>query len=140
MRISFSLSGSAVRWLLVTSNAAGEYAVLGNGFRMHADRHETDGSVVKLYEDGGVTQIPAGSVDHFEAEEEVLNPAAAVPPSAHAAKRLRPKVRNTPNELAASGGQEIRLARIFRAQRDESRIRHAPGSHVAQRRDRPACN
>jgi len=55
--------------VIAAQATAGEYAVLGNGFRLHADRHETDGSVVKLYEDGGVTQMSAGAIDHFEAEE-----------------------------------------------------------------------
>lgn len=80
------------------SATAGEYAVLGNGFRLHADRHETDGSVVKLYENGGVTQISAGSVDHFEAEEEVVR-AQAEAPAAHA--EVKPDVPVDFAEMAA---------------------------------------
>jgi len=48
---------------------AGEYAVLASGFRLHADRHETDGSVVRLYANGGVTEIPAPQITGFEADE-----------------------------------------------------------------------
>ena len=48
---------------------AGEYAVLASGFRIHADRHETDGSVVRLYANGGVTEFPARQVSRFEVEE-----------------------------------------------------------------------
>jgi len=50
---------------------AGEYAVLANGFRLHADRHETDGSIVRLYANGGVTEMPAPQIKGFEADEVV---------------------------------------------------------------------
>jgi soluble lytic murein transglycosylase-like protein len=48
---------------------AGEYAVLASGFRLHTDRHETDGSMVRLYSNGGVTELPAQQVTRFEADE-----------------------------------------------------------------------
>jgi hypothetical protein len=48
---------------------AGEYAVLASGFRLHADRHETEGSIVRLYANGGVTEIPAPQISGFEADE-----------------------------------------------------------------------
>jgi hypothetical protein len=48
---------------------AGEYAVLASGFRLHADRHETDGSIVRLYANGGVTEIPAPQITGFEPDE-----------------------------------------------------------------------
>ena len=44
---------------------AGEYAVLANGFRIHAERHENDGSIVRLYTNDGVTEMPAASVVSF---------------------------------------------------------------------------
>jgi Transglycosylase SLT domain len=56
---------------------AGEYAVLASGFRLHADRHETDGSIVRLYANGGVTEIPALKITGFEADEVV--PPAPLP-------------------------------------------------------------
>ena len=34
---------------------AAEYMVLGNGFRLHADRHEVVGDVVRIYSGEGVT-------------------------------------------------------------------------------------
>jgi soluble lytic murein transglycosylase-like protein len=56
--------------LLLTLPAwAGEYAVLANGFRIHAERHETAGASVRLYSKDGVTEVPADSVASFEAEE-----------------------------------------------------------------------
>jgi soluble lytic murein transglycosylase-like protein len=73
---------------------AGEYAVLASGFRLHADRHETDGSIVRLYANGGVTEIPAPQITGFEADEvapSVPRPALQVPSTeeliADAAKR-----------------------------------------------------
>jgi soluble lytic murein transglycosylase-like protein len=64
---------------------AGESAVLSTGFRLHADRHETDGSVVRLYANGGVTEFPAAQIARFEADEEVAKPSAwqaSAPPTA----------------------------------------------------------
>ncbi len=57
---------------------AGEYAVLASGFRLHADRHETDGSIVRLYSNGGVTELPAQQVTRFEADEEAAPAPAEV--------------------------------------------------------------
>jgi soluble lytic murein transglycosylase-like protein len=57
---------------------AGEYAVLSNGFRLHAERHEIAGSNILLYTNGGVTEMPAASVASFEAEEYAAPP--AIPP------------------------------------------------------------
>jgi hypothetical protein len=58
MRISLQFIGLLAIALHAISPAwAGEYAVLGNGFRLHADRHETDGSTVRLFDAGGVTQV-----------------------------------------------------------------------------------
>lgn len=48
---------------------AGEYAVLSTGFRIHADRHETAGGVVRLFTAGGTIELPAASVLEFEAED-----------------------------------------------------------------------
>lgn len=46
---------------------AGEYAILENGFRLYADRHESHGAVVRLYsKDGGVTELLASLITGFE--------------------------------------------------------------------------
>jgi len=57
---------------------AGEYAVLANGFRIHAERHETAGASVRLYTRDGVTEVPTDSVASFEAEEYIA-PSVAPP-------------------------------------------------------------
>jgi len=72
---------------------AGEYAVLTTGFRIHADRHELEGSSIKLFTTGGVIEFPASSVSSFEAEEYAAPapaPVAATPAPAPA-KSTDPK-------------------------------------------------
>ncbi len=66
---------------------AGEYAVLANGFRIHAERHETAGASVRLYTKDGVTEVPADSVASFEAEEYIAPP--VTPPKVDAPLPVR---------------------------------------------------
>ena len=63
---------------LAASCFAGEYAVLSTGFRIHSDRHETDGAIVRLYANGGVTEVPATHITGFETEEALPKATAAV--------------------------------------------------------------
>ncbi|HTB12698.1 MAG TPA: lytic transglycosylase domain-containing protein [Bryobacteraceae bacterium] len=75
---------------------AGEYAVLSTGFRIHADRHEVDGSTLRLFTKDGMIELPANSVSTFEDEEYVAPapapaPAAPVPAVAQAPKPNDPK-------------------------------------------------
>lgn len=56
---------------------AGEFAVLSSGYRLHADRHELDGANVRLFENGGVTEVAANQIRTFEVEEYI--PAARTP-------------------------------------------------------------
>ena len=60
---------------------AGEYAVLASGARLRVDRHEAAGDKVRLFLHGGSTEMPAGEVTGFEAEEQVAAAPAAVLPS-----------------------------------------------------------
>jgi len=64
--------------MLAGSCFAGEYAVLANGFRIYADHHDADGSIVRLHANGGVTELPASQVTGFEAEERMPEPAASL--------------------------------------------------------------
>jgi Transglycosylase SLT domain len=57
---------------------AGEYVVFSSGLKMRADRHEQSGGVIRLFYNGGVTEIPATLVSGFEAEE-VVTPESAPP-------------------------------------------------------------
>jgi soluble lytic murein transglycosylase-like protein len=60
------LAGAA--FLLSGQAFGGEYAVLANGFSLRIDRHETAGSSVRLFFDGGYTELPVSEVTRFEAE------------------------------------------------------------------------
>jgi soluble lytic murein transglycosylase-like protein len=75
--------------------SAGEYAVLSNGFRIAADRHESAGGRVILHIGGGTMEFPAAEVLRFESEEDVpqpgLAPAQAVASSAETSAVLTPR-------------------------------------------------
>jgi hypothetical protein len=69
----------AVPLLLVLPAFAGEYAVLQTGFRIHAERHEIVGDVVRLHTKTGSLDLPARDVAHFEIEEYTKPPEPATP-------------------------------------------------------------
>jgi soluble lytic murein transglycosylase-like protein len=56
---------------------AGEYAVLSNGFRLHADSHVNNGAVIRLQTSQGAIEIQASLVTGFEQEEDAPAPMAA---------------------------------------------------------------
>jgi soluble lytic murein transglycosylase-like protein len=74
---------------------AGEYAVLNTGFRIHSERHEVLGDIVRLHTTTGNMDVPARDIARFEVEEYVK---PAEPPFAPA-----PQVSETP----ASGPKEL---------------------------------
>jgi soluble lytic murein transglycosylase-like protein len=65
--------------LAAASGMGGEFAVLSNGFRIHADSHETAGGLVRLHTGSGDIELPASSISRFEADDYVPPPPAAVP-------------------------------------------------------------
>jgi soluble lytic murein transglycosylase-like protein len=76
--------------LIPASAAAGEYAILSSGFRLHVERHEQTGDSVTLYAEGGKMELPASEISAFEHEEavpqraaspEAVEPPPAAPPS-----------------------------------------------------------
>jgi soluble lytic murein transglycosylase-like protein len=84
------LSRKLIFGLLTTLPAfAGEYAVLSTGFRIYAERHEVEGSSVKLFTKDGLIEVPATSVASYEVEEYV--PPAPAPPPAPVAAPVTPK-------------------------------------------------
>ncbi len=70
----------------------GESVVLKNGFRMHAERHETEGAVVRLFVNGGSIEMPAADIERFEAEEAIPQPAAPAAPAAIPAVSIAPSL------------------------------------------------
>ena len=57
----------------------GEYALLSSGLKLHAERHEQSGSTIRLFNNGGVTEVPAALVSGFEQEEVIAAEPVAVP-------------------------------------------------------------
>lgn len=91
-------SHSLVRAVLIftftaASAVAGEYAVLGTGFRIHAESHVIDGEKVRLQTEKGVIELPCASVARFE-QEEYTAPVAAVQPTVQAA--FKPVAQSAP--------------------------------------------
>jgi soluble lytic murein transglycosylase-like protein len=74
---------------------AGEFVVLSNGFRIHAEGHSSDGPVIRLETNQGVIEIQANTVASFEQED--YTPPVAPPSIVPAAIATRPVL--TPREL-----------------------------------------
>jgi len=51
----------------------GELVVFSSGLKLRADRHEQEGTQIRLFHNGGVTEVPATLVTGFE-QEEVVTP------------------------------------------------------------------
>ena len=64
---------------------AGEYVVFSSGSRIHIDRHEAAGQVVRLYEGDGFSEVPAASVTAFDVDDYIPPPPAPEPAKAAAA-------------------------------------------------------
>jgi len=93
--------------LLIAGTAtAGEYALLANGSRLHADRHETEAGKLRLYMGGGFVELDAAQVQGFEAEEPA--PAAVKPVSSTPSTPAAPA---TPQELADRAADKYGLPR-----------------------------
>ncbi len=74
---------------------AGEFVVLSNGFRIHADSHTADGPVIRLQTSQGAIEIQASTVAAFEQEDytaPLFTPATPAPAAA-------PPTALTPQEL-----------------------------------------
>lgn len=89
---------------------AGEYVVLDNGFRLHADRHELSGAAIRIYDAGGVTEIPASRVSGYEPEEAGSRPAGGAPVAKSVAED---RVVETPAELAHEAAEKLALPASF---------------------------
>ncbi len=85
---------------------AGEFVVLSNGFRIHADSHSADGPIIRLQTSQGVIEIQANTIAAFEQEDytpPVVAPAAP-PPIAPV-----PSIELTPQELVTRAAQHVGL-------------------------------
>ncbi len=99
--ILFSISVSAM---------AGEYAILANGQRIHAERHERDGDLVRLITRTGSIELCAAQVSSFEQEEYVAPappaPVAVIAQPVHPAEPDKPL---TPQELLTQAARKAGL-------------------------------
>ena len=85
---------------------AGEYAVLDNGFRIHADSHSVDGDTVQLKTAQGVIQVPANSVRAYEVEEYTPPPP---PPPPTVVPVATPETKLSPHELVTRAAERAGL-------------------------------
>jgi soluble lytic murein transglycosylase-like protein len=113
-RLLLHLMWAAVVPITLTAPVwAGEYVVLGSGFRLHADRHEVDGGVARIFSAGGVVEMPVTVIAGYEQEDiaaTVSTPPVAVASAAPAAVTAQPQ---TPEELAAQAAKKYSLPDSF---------------------------
>jgi soluble lytic murein transglycosylase-like protein len=96
--------------VLASPAFAGEFAVLTTGFRIHADRHEAEGSSIKLFTADGMIEVPANSIASFESEEYV---APAPPPAVAAAPAPAPPKSTDPKTLVREAAVRNSLPPAF---------------------------
>jgi soluble lytic murein transglycosylase-like protein len=78
--------------LVTIAASAGEYVVLSNGFRIHADSHMVDGDVMRLQISQGAIEIAVNTVARIEAEDYTAPAPAPLPVAAQEPQReLTPK-------------------------------------------------
>lgn len=91
---------------------AGENVVLGNGFRLHADRHEIQGDTVRIFANGGVMEMAISAIAGYE-QEEAVAPAPVVVPPAPPPTPVADSKPVTPAELAALAARKFSLPETF---------------------------
>jgi soluble lytic murein transglycosylase-like protein len=89
---------------------AGEYAVLHNGFRLHAQRHEAIGELTRLHTTTGTMDVPTANIARFE-QEEFVPPPPAPPQAPEQAEPVRPTP--TPQELISDAASKHNLRAEF---------------------------
>lgn len=99
--------------LLATQAFAGEYAILSNGFRVHADSHEVHNGVVTLHTAQGVTELPASTVTAFETEEYVPPPTPTPTTPAQTATATPPATNLSPKQLVEEAAKKAALPPAF---------------------------
>jgi soluble lytic murein transglycosylase-like protein len=95
--------------LAASTAFAGESVVLLSGSRLHVDRHETDGSKVRLYTGDGYVEMAAGLVSSFEAD--ALQPSDAPPVITVPAPVALLPAAPSPEEMADAAADKYGLPR-----------------------------
>ena len=92
---------------MVTAGAsAGEYVVLSNGFRIHADSHVNDAAVVRLHTSQGVIEILASTIATFE-QEDYTPPPPEPPKPTEPVSKIQPQL--TPREMITQAAVQAGL-------------------------------
>jgi soluble lytic murein transglycosylase-like protein len=97
--------------LAATTAFAGEYAVLASGARLHIDRHEADGAIVRLYYGSGFAEMNLSSLRGFEADGFIAPPPAVTPDTPALPAVAAPPLATTPLELADAAADKYGLPR-----------------------------
>jgi hypothetical protein len=89
---------------------AEEDVLLTNGFRLHADHHETDGETVKVYSGSGFVEMPAASIAGYETIEKTkpTTPEPIVNKSV-----TEQKLMAVPTDLASNAARKYQLPDAF---------------------------
>jgi soluble lytic murein transglycosylase-like protein len=100
--------------LAALTASAGEYVVLTNGFRIHADSHVAEGATVRLTTSQGVIELQANTVSTFETEEYTPPPPSA-PAQAVKVRQVvvDPNRTLTPQELITRAAERAGLPPEF---------------------------
>ena len=106
LKIAFPKPVSAAGDHVTLAASAGEYVVLSNGFRIHADSHSTDGTVLRLQTSQGVIEIQSASVAAFE-QEDYTPPPPASPKSTEPNTAVEQQL--TPQELVTRAAVQAGL-------------------------------
>jgi len=95
---------------------AGEYAVLQNGFRIHADRHEAVADKTRLHMGSGTMDLQTEQIARFEIEEYVPPPPPpAVPKTVAEVKAPAPTAEELVELAAANNGLRPEFVRSVAA-------------------------
>ena len=92
---------------------AGENAVLVSGLRVHVDRHEGSGDVVRLYNRDGIIELPAASIVEFEGDDYIPPPPAPSFPVAEAPSPAPEVKLASPKEMVRSAAARSGLPGAF---------------------------
>ncbi len=93
--------------------SAGEYAVLATGFRIHADTHESSGSLVRLHTREGVIEVLSANILAFETEEYTPPPPPDPAPAPAPRSNAPPPRGLTPKEMVSQAADKAGIPRAL---------------------------
>ena len=100
---------------LTASASAGEYVTFASGSRLRVDRHETEGSKVRLYADAAEMVVDASQVRGYEVEEYTPPALVVAVPAAAPPQTVAPNPADLADAAADKYGLPRRLVRSVMA-------------------------